>query len=361
MRMWEERPFDWTDDGQIHHAHLYWHHDASPDEARATMWAMVAAFADTFSFNYAFLDLFAAEWRRAGGWTYVRQDPLPLPTQAEFLDILEYRAQRLKALCTWRVDQGRRGSSPEWEWPKGWGHVHWDCGGLGLRERDATEALRATEAGIWTHKMLLGHHEALDVPWLVCNRVTDHVTNAWPDGFYRRERPLVIRSWDLPTHLSLVPDPDDCGRWDIDGVLGEYRRGRILLYERAVLRCADTLRLDVEALRQAVLLHEHGHWMLAELLRENDALPGDGVDPEIGEAFAQLLAEPADIVQTLQRYQRPIYSGHEQVRQALSTGTGTDGGKVWWARLVGSLIQLHKHATPPTFPAWLSLLAAPPS
>jgi hypothetical protein len=99
-----------------------WHHYDERD-AKSSTWAAIASEAGILNYNYEFIVYFLKLKNANYGWyikKYIkRYRPVPIPSIAQFLEILSVRRDQLKRV----VDSGDL--KIEWNWPSSWGKVLW--------------------------------------------------------------------------------------------------------------------------------------------------------------------------------------------------------------------------------------------
>ena len=224
--------------------------DASEAQEKADLYSFIVAHCDTCCFSYGFLNELLKR-RAALGFR-----PIPAPTLLEYLELLEFReAEQIRILS---------GDDPHWKWMPHWGakpswnsHVH-----------PSTEQLQATQRGILVHKALLGHGSLIPIDewglWCISNLHSIFLKNR---NFRHASHPIVppvYASYDLSQRISNVAN-DNQQHWDVDGVLGDYRQGRVTLYPRALSRCSAEIGIPYRDLFLIVLIHEVAHYYLHKL------------------------------------------------------------------------------------------------
>ncbi len=258
-------------DELVHEFHIHLHADSEHDR-KANLWACIAASAHTVSYDYRRV-LHFIEWANAYQFLTFRSTdwvPLPTPDAIEYLEILEFRCRSL--------EEARRVSGKEWDWPTQWGHVHWNCpvsysaqrafNDPGRTSPPLEHVIAETLEAIVVQKREMGHRARIVLSTterLLASEMVNLFVGS-PDFPEIPSLPPIYGSLDTPPQLA--SNNTDNGGFDVDGLLGEYSPGRnceIVLYERGLRHCAKRLNLPTLALRELTLVHELAHWIADQL------------------------------------------------------------------------------------------------
>lgn len=241
--------------------HFLFHHlisETSEEKLKAELYSFIVAHCDSFCFNYEFLNDLLKRFAASGF------KPISTPTLLEYLELLEFRESEQKRVLS--------GGDPHWQWLSDWGakpswnsYVFESTGG---GEAEKTAQLEATQRGILVHKALLGHGALIPLDqWSLWSISSLHSLFIKNRNFRCPSYPItppVYASYDLPQRMKSV-GTDNQRYWDIDGVLGDYEKGRVTIYTRALDRCSAEIGVSYRDLFLVVLVHEVAHYYLQKL------------------------------------------------------------------------------------------------
>lgn len=243
-------------------------HADNEQDRKANLWACVAAFVHTVSFDYQSV-LHFIKWANAYQLLTFRSSnwaALPQPGGIEYLEILEFRCRSL--------ERARVVPDTDWDWPSEWGHVSWNCPVKHSAPKAFNEpwwatprledAIAETAEAIALHKRQMGHGASITLS------ATERLLVSEMLGLFVGSPRFAELPCLPPIRLSLDQPPalrsHNEGRdvLDTDRLLGEYQPGRhceIVIYERGLRYCSQRLDLPTLALRELCIVHELAHWL----------------------------------------------------------------------------------------------------
>lgn len=342
--------------------------------------SLVAAYAQDITYSYEYLQQYVARLN-ARGSGYVENDARQIdsPSRLEFLEALEFREME--------IDRCISDNLARWAWPPSWG-VEWgsnvaSCLGAGCHDYDATgktlifnvrpDRLTVhrdqTKQAIAVQKALLGHHQAIPLNWYTREllfRIIDIFSNT--DQFAGFPQMIeIVWSYDLANSLRQPAGNDNCRRYEIDGVLGDYyqpgggREPLVRVHKRAVDICVAELHLDPSHLTNVIVMHELAHWLVHSWphrgLVHKDEMTAwyDSTGNDVHETWAQLLTHVVcsgdegitKTFETLLSHQPSTYHLWKKVHDVC----GTDS-----VRLMKSLCRIRQERKAVSLNDWLNMI-----
>lgn len=262
-----ERGFDLSNPDELMHHIDITLHATDEGERKANLWAYIAAHSHTIDYSYDKV-LHFIEFINAYQLMHFHSDKwinLPSPDPIEYLEIMEFTYQSLQ--------DAFNGAKGEWNWPGEWGHVTWNSqimssvpkkwnepgGGGG----DIGRALRQVEQAILLHKKNYGHRQQLQLSATEKLLISELLNLFIPTFEEVPHLPPFYLSLDKPME-SQSRNADNVTLWDTDDRLGQYLPGKnceIVIFERGLRDCAQSLNLAKLALRELTIVHEVAHWV----------------------------------------------------------------------------------------------------
>lgn len=264
---------------------------------KGILYKLITAEAHTFGYQYEYI-VDCIERMNSSEFYETKPPEIPTPTRLEFLECLEFRKSEFERIYN-ILENGKKLTSSElqWRWPSSWNrhskvplreihHYLFLYSDDKIDDCTVRSDIRKTENAIYLQRKLLGDNTLIDFDW---NRkdfiktfhkiipIKDHI---FPDY-------IIFKSLEIPVHITNYLDRDEEQEeriiFDIDNILGDYKKTRVRLFVRMIEWCAEKLNLNKYHLEDVIIIHELSHWCAEQFI------PNVIDDNDIDEVWAQLI------------------------------------------------------------------------
>lgn len=345
---------------------------------KGVLFSLVAAYAHDFAYSFEYLQHYVERLNaRGSGYVENVDRAVSCPSRMEFLHALEFRLAE--------IDRCMTNPLARWNWPDEWDakwgtnvasalnadncsivdkRVHHD-----IRPEKLAVHRGGTAQAIAVQKAMLGHHHPITLNWYTRELLSRIVDVFVKDGRFSGfpEMIQIVWSYDLSESLRRTGSNDHCGRYGIDGILGDYYRpggGRdalVRVHRRAIDLCAEELKLDGSHLVNVVIVHELAHWLVHRfphrgITAERELIDWyEASDADVHEAWAQLLTHFVgrrdEGFQTTFNKLLPHQPAEYHLWKRVHDICGDDTD-----RLLASLITIRQARRPVVFDEWLKAI-----
>lgn len=331
-----------TKKGEDNHPAWMFESNKSENELKTHLWSIISAYSHTIDYNYDYLVTYIKfRNKRYENESYYRK--LSIPTEKEFLEIIEFRESELNRIYN-NID------NMSWNWPNKWGKVSWNSDithyideyddwdnptnqDLKKRLNDSLETIRNEikrfkiylcyngdyylkrkkdasiflKEEIYRFKIYLGHNSEYKLNTNEINYLVKTFNFFTKNNSFNLSFPKIIISLDMPISLIKMKKKIDIEnnekeniKWDINGILGQFidsfrnnnywtagKDTKIIIYKRAIRKCSESLSILEPSLTKIVLIHEFFHFLIYLLYKSKKSIKYKTVSSELHETFAQ--------------------------------------------------------------------------